>query len=144
MRIKHGTRQLYVLFENGGKEQIDETHPRWDEIMAHFYHKSFANVEAFFQNKAKQDHWFKEAINDVRNNEEGQTITSHHQSGSFSLQSAQHGNSEPVQQQAGVEDMTKSSRKKWMMIRKASSPMSVTITLLLLSRIAAPRKIMVV
>ena len=116
MRIEHATRQLYVIFENGGKEQIDETHPRWDEIMAHFYHKSFANVEAFFQDKAKQDHWFKEAINDVKNHEEGQTITSHHLSSSFSLQSAQHGNSEPVQQQADVEDMTKSSSNKWMMI----------------------------
>ena len=93
MRIEHGTRQLYVLFENGGKEQIDETHPRWDEIMAHFYHKSFANIEAVFQDKAKQDHWFKKAINDVKNHEEGQTITSHHQSSSFSFQSAQHGNS---------------------------------------------------
>lgn len=116
MRIEHATRQLYVIFENGGKEQIDETHPRWDEIIAHFYHKSFANVEAFFQDKAKQDHWFKEAINDVKNHEEGQTITSHHLSSSFSLQSAQHGDSEPVQQHAGVEDMTKSSSNKWMMI----------------------------
>lgn len=119
-----------MIFENGGKEQIDETHPRWDEIMAHFYHKSFANVEAFFQNKAKQDHWFKEAINDVRNHEEGQTITSHHQSSSFSFQSAQHGNSERVQQQAGVEDMTKSSSKKRIMIAVVVLIVSVPLVMM--------------
>ena len=116
LRIEHDTRQLYVIFENGGKEQIDETHPRWDEIMAHFYNKSYPNIEAFFQDKAKQDHWFEEAINDVKNHEEGQTITSHYKSTSIGFQSATHEDHKPVRPQAGVEDLTKSSGKKWVMI----------------------------
>ena len=120
MRIEHGTRQLYVLFENGGKEQIDETHPKWDEIMAHFYHKSFANVDDFFENKQTIDQYFadaKQSLDDNRWNKENRpTSTKTITETQTQFIPPASSNPQPTRRQAGVENLTKSSSKKRMMI----------------------------
>ena len=120
LRIEHDTRQLYVIFENGSKEQIDETHPRWDEIMAHFYNTSFANVDDFFENKQTIDQYFadaKQSLDDNRWNKENRpTSTKTITETQTQFIPPASSNPQPTRRQAGVENLTKSSSKKRMMI----------------------------
>ncbi|MFC3902129.1 Ribosomal protein L7/L12 C-terminal domain-containing protein [Acinetobacter marinus] len=128
LRLEHDTRQLFVHFQQGGKAQIDETHPKWDEIMQHFYNKTYPNVDAVFQDKNRHSHLFGKVFQDALNARAGDRISSHQQSSSIGFQSAQDLDNEPVRRQAGVEDLTKSSGKKWIII----AMLIVVIALLLI------------
>ncbi len=91
-----------------------------DGIMQHFYNTSFANVDDFFESKQSIDQYFadaKQSLDENRWNKENRpTSTKTITETQTQFIPPASSNPQLTRRQAGVEDLTKSSSKKWMMI----------------------------
>ena len=48
IQIDYGKRAIFVIDAKGQKQQIDEHHPDWDQIMQQFYGRTYPSLEACF------------------------------------------------------------------------------------------------
>lgn len=97
IQVDYAKRTMHVIDSNGQKQQIDEQHPHWNQIMQQFYRRTYPSLDACFIDLIKR-----------RNEVEGSSSSSSLESNNTS----RHPNtfaSRPVMpnQMHGIEDQTK-------------------------------------